>query len=170
MNEPASSSPRRHPWWRRAIFGKDPRITLIRLLLTICVVLVLFKYVLVPIQVVGMSMEPTFVEGKRNLVNRLAYLRDKPKRGDLVAIRTKGQDYMLLKRIVGLPGERVSYIRGYIFIDGQLLDEPYVKFRNGWQYDYVTLDEDFYYLVGDHRTISAFGKRHRRQIIGKVIF
>jgi signal peptidase I len=168
-NAVPSPPPRTDPWWMRAIFGRNPKVTLIRLVITISLVVILFRYVLVPIEVVGTSMEPTYYEGKRNLVNRLVYFGTKPQRGDVVAIRTKGQNYMLLKRIVGLPGERVRYIQGYVFINGKLLNEPYVRFR-GWQYDDVTLDEDFYYLIGDNRNISAFGKRHVRQIIGKVVF
>lgn len=169
MNGSTVKSQRR-PWWLRAIFGRDPRITLVRLLLTVATIVVLFKYVLVPIEIVGKSMEPSYIEGRRNLINHLAYWGEPPKRGDVVAVRTTGQNYMLLKRIVGLPGDHVANVGGYVWVNGELLEEPYVRFRDGWQSDYVVLDEDYYYLIGDNRSVSAFGKRHVRQIVGKVVF
>lgn len=169
MNE-ATVIAQARPWWMRAIFGKDPRVTLVRLLLTVVAIIVLFKFVLVPIEIVGMSMEPSYVEGRRNLINHLAYMWENPKRGDVVAVRTTGQNYMLLKRIIGLPGDHILNVGGYIWVNGELLEEPYVKFRDNWQSDDVVLDEDFYYLIGDNRKISAYGKRHARQIVGKVVF
>lgn len=169
MNE-ATTNAQLRPWWMRAIFGKDPRVTLVRLLLTVVGIIVVFKFVLVPIQIVGMSMEPSYLEGRRNLVNNLAYMVEPPKRGDVVAVRTTGQNYMLLKRIVGLPGEHILNVGGYIWVNGELLDEPYVRFRGGWQSDDLVLDEDFYYLIGDNRRISAFGKRHIRHIVGRIVF
>lgn len=159
-----------NPWWMRAIFGKDPRVTLIRLLITIGIIFVLAKFVLVPIEIVGKSMEPTYVEGRRNLVNQWAYLMGKPQRGDVVAVHTEGQSYMLLKRIVGLPGEHVVNIGGYIFVNGTFLQESYVEQMGGWQYDEVILEDDFYYLIGDNRRVTAFGRRHERHIVGKVLF
>lgn len=167
VTEPGESS---NPWWMRAIFGKDPRVTLIRLLLTIGLILVLAKWVFVPIEIVGKSMEPAYVEGKRNLINQWAYVLSKPKRGDVVAVHTEGQSYMLLKRIVGLPGEYIVNIGGYVFVNGQLLEEPYVEKLGGWQFDDLVLEEDFYYLIGDNRRVTAFGRRHGRHIVGKVLF
>ena len=72
-------------------------------------------------------MLPTYHDGQINFLNRLAYLRHEPQRGDVVGIRYSGDSILLLKRIVGLPGEEVSFDEGKLFINGKPLEEPYVK-------------------------------------------
>src|SRR5262245_30550408 len=105
-------------WWMRVIFGRHPRRTLLRLSLLVALTIVIFKFFVLPIQVSGLSMVPTYTDGKVNFVNQLAYVWAKPKRGDVVAIRMPTERDMLLKRIVGLPGERVAMWGGRIWING----------------------------------------------------
>src|SRR5688500_9663084 len=102
--------------WRRVVFGSNPTRTLRRVLVwTTCTVL-LFHYLLVPIKVIGASMTPTYRDGTVNLVNRLAYSRRTPKRGDVVVLHD-GDD-LILKRIIAVPGETVSLEYGRIKING----------------------------------------------------
>jgi signal peptidase I len=140
-----------------------------------------FKFILPPIRVIGISMLPTYPDRSRNLVNRFAYLRHGPRRGDVVAIRlTVPADVQLavpkvmyLKRIIGLPGETVAFVDGRVLINGEILDEPYEKLSCDWNYPPVTLAADEYFLVGDNRSMPqadhTFGRCKRSQIVGKIL-
>jgi len=159
-------------WWGRILIGRNPTITLVRLVLLVVVCVVLFNGVLIPVRVTGKSMEPTYRDGRVNLINRLAYWRVKPQRGDVVALQKEGSHLILLKRIVGLPGERIGVRNGRIFINGQILEEKYmdrfrpVPFATGE----IVLGEHEYFAIGDNRRVSVFGVVERRDILGKVLF
>jgi signal peptidase I len=119
-------------------------------------------------------MLPTYRENGINFVNRLAYLFQEPRRGDVVAIGLEaGQHIMYLKRIVGLPGESVAFQHGRLLINGQPLDEPYVKFPCHWDHEPEQVGPDQYYVVGDNREMSwadhTQGRAVRRHLVGKVI-
>jgi signal peptidase I len=158
-------------WWMRVIFGRHPRRTLIRLTLLVALTIVLFKFFILPIQVSGRSMEPTYAHGRVNFVNQLAYVWAKPKRGDIVAIRVPGERDMLLKRIVALPGEHVSMKRGEIYIDGEPIEEPYIRrWKRGLDFEERAVEPDHYYMVGDNRGLSVYFQVPVWQIVGKVIF
>src|SRR5579872_3664149 len=96
------------PRWLQAILiGRKPKWTLIRLSAIIFGTLVLFGFVLIPIRVTGISMYPTYPDRRINFINRLAYVNHEPRRGDVVGISLAGEHLMLMKRIVGLPGETI---------------------------------------------------------------
>jgi signal peptidase I len=168
--EGESSTPPRPPWWLRIIFGKNPKWTLVRLLLSVTLITIVFRFLLVPIKVTGQSMEPTYVDGRINFVNQLAYSGHTPQRGDVVAVHRKDQNLTFLKRIVGMPGERVAMKHGRIFINGTALAEPYVKLHGKFDDPEKLLDEDFYFVIGDNRQVSNFGAVHIRHIMGKVLY
>src|SRR5258707_1178640 len=100
-----SSLEKEVPFWLAIIIGRKPRRTLIRAACLAVVCFVVFKFVLLPVRVVGISMEPTYHDRSLNLVNALSYLRSGPQRGDVVGVQMSGRSIMYLKRIVGLPGE-----------------------------------------------------------------
>src|SRR4029453_17392296 len=93
---------------------------------------VTFKWILIPIRTQGSSMLPTYGPGELNLVNRLAYTSSFPTRGDIVAIQMAGPHVLYVKRVIGLPGERVSVSQGLVQINGVTLTEPYVRNRRPW--------------------------------------
>ncbi len=159
------------PLWKRLLIGKNPRHTFTRILVTTLALLLLFKYVLMPIKVAGMSMDPSYLDHKVYFANRLAYLFSEPQRGDVVVVEIPGQD-RLLKRVVGLPGERVRYDRGRIWINGELLDEPYVRFKDslGGSRRADQLEDGYYFIAGDNRRNTVFGPVRRAYIVGKVVF
>ena len=123
-------------------------------------------------------MLPTYREGGVNFVNRLAYVRSAPKRGDVVAIRLSNPSLlppsiMFLKRIVGLPGETVEFHAGHVFINGSPIDEPYITGHWDWERPPVRLDPDQYYVVGDNRSMPEIyheeGRTRRDHIVGKIL-
>jgi signal peptidase I len=161
-------------WGQRVLIGRDPKRTLGRIAVLVAVCVVVRAFVLVPVWVDGGSMLPTYRENGVNLVNRLAYLFHEPRRGDVVAVRMlAGEHVMYLKRIVGLPGETVTFHGGHVFINGQPLDEPYVKLPCNWEHEPVQDGADQYYVVGDNRDNPeewhSHGRAQRKLILGKVL-
>lgn len=169
----ALESPARpYPLWLRLLVGRRPGWTLVRALFLVALSAVVFKFVLVPIQVKGTSMFPTYKDGKINFVNRLSYVSNPPRRGDIVAVRLAGPNLLILKRVVGLPGETVTIKQGVVHIDGKALDEPYVKSPVASRVQRIRprrLDDHEYFLVGDNREVSEMYVKPDSEIVGKVL-
>ena len=162
------------PLLQRVLVGRNPKRTLVRIVVLVVVAVVVFRYVLLPIRVNGGSMLPTYRENGVNFVNRLAYLFHEPRRGDVVAIRLlAGEHVMYMKRIVGLPGENVAFHRGRLFVNGKPVDEPYVKLRCTWEHAPEPVGPDQYYFVGDNRNMPwedhYKGRQSRDLIVGKLL-
>ncbi len=167
-------------WLQTVLIGRRPRATVIRILVLVIACFVTFKFVLLGIRVDGISMEPTYHDHRVNWVNRLAYWRQAPQRGDVVAIRFSdpgplaAPSELLMKRIIGLPGESVGFHDGHAYINGELLDEPYLQKPCDWDHAPVLCGPDEYYIVGDNRSMlmenHVQGRVQREHIIGKVLF
>lgn len=130
-------------------------------------------------EVHGRSMEPTFVEGQRLIISRVNYMVGNPQRGDVLVFnspQSDSDDPSLIKRVVGLPGELVEIRDQEVYINGERLDEPYIKEPctrqcrdRQWQ-----LADDEYFVMGDNRNVSndsrAFGPIKHSAIIGEALF
>jgi signal peptidase I len=170
-------------WVQTIAIGRRPQRTMLRLGVLISVAAIAFvilRYWLVPVHIIGPSMLPTFKDGSINFVNRFAYRKQDPQRGDIVAIQYSAADLqtvqphlMLVKRIVGLPGESISFADGRLCVNGKPLDEPYLKYSSDWQHPATVLGPDEYYFVGDNRSMPfdyhEKGAADRRRIVGKVL-
>lgn len=159
---------------RRIIFGTNPRRTAVRVLVLAAVAYITFNWIFIPIRTDGISMEPTYESNSLKLVNRLSYRAAEPARGDIVAIRLAGPHVVFVKRIVGLPGERLAFVGGVVHVNGVALAEPYVKNRRKWDRPEVTLGAREYFAVGDNRGMEQgahkFGIVDRERILGKVLY
>ncbi len=191
MQEP-NKSPRWDQVLKRIVFGRRPKRTLIRAAVLAVVIFGTCKFVLLPVRIVGVSMEPTYRSNSINAVNRLAYIFGKPHRGDVVAVYYSrqpmgtnlritilkrvfaGPSVLLLKRIVALPGETIAITNGVVYINGAPLAEPYVKYRAGWYLPPIKLAENEYFLIGDNRGMDQrdheFGRAEAERIVGKVLW
>ena len=184
-------------WLSIVLIGRRPSFTLVRIVVLVVGTFTLFGFILLPVRVSGPSMLPTYRAGGVNLVNRFAYLRQEPRRGDVVTIRTSGVEYsaaelfedllhfrvqfsrlfrpsiMYMKRVVGLPGETIAFSGGRLFVDGQPLAEDYLKFSSTWEDAPKKLGANEFYVVGDNRSMRkedhTCGGIARRQIVGKVL-
>jgi signal peptidase I len=164
------------PLWLRLIFGRNPAWTFVRILFVVFVTLILFKFVLLPIRVTGESMLPNYSPGQIRFVNRLAYSRTPPQRGDVVAVEFAGQEVLLLKRIIARPGETFQVREGEVYINGHKIEEPYAKGRIpspvpkklGYT-EPIPLGPDEYMVIGDNRKISEGYIKRGREIVGKVL-
>ena len=161
-------------WIRRITLGRDPRRTLTRIAVLTVVSIITFGWLLTPVRVSGISMEPTYHDSTLNLVNRMAYRIRAPRRGDVVAIRLAGPHVLYVKRIVGLPSERVSIVDGIVEINGAPLIEPYVHKRQRWNYPEVTVGPREYFVIGDNRGMRMvdhdFGRVDARRVLGMLLF
>ncbi|MEM9382276.1 MAG: signal peptidase I, partial [Planctomycetota bacterium] len=108
-------------------------------------------------------------------VDHVSYLFASVGRGDVVVLRypmNPSLDYV--KRIVGLPGDRVQIIDGLVWVNGELLEEPYVDPDANDPYAFVDtiVEEDSYFVLGDNRIRSSdsreFGQVPREYLRGKV--
>ena len=158
----------------KLLFGANPRHTAIRAGVLVAAAVVVFGIVLVPVRLSGISMEPTYSDGGLNFANRLAFAWREPARGDVVAIRMAGPSLVYVKRIVGLPGERVEIAMGTVIIDGEPLLEPTVAYRAPWNVPALRLGDDEYFVIGDNRAMTEqnhdFGRTTRERIVGKMLF
>jgi signal peptidase I len=156
------------------LFGPNPRRTAVRVVVLVVCAVVVFGGILLPVRLSGISMQPTYTGGTLNFANRLAFVWRQPSRGDVVAIRMAGRRVMLVKRIVGLPGERVEIHMGVVMINGQPLVEPTVVYKAPWNVSPVTLGADEYFVIGDNRAMAVqnhdFGRATRERIVGKLLF
>lgn len=128
-----------------------------------------FNWILWPVKIEGDSMTPNYDDGQPNYIYRLAYLSHPPERGDVVGVRVKNND-VYIKRVVGLPGEKIEFRRGTIVINGKPLVETYPVKPLIWAVRSVQLGPDEYFIMGDNRKSSTLYAVSKKQIIGKAIF
>ncbi len=160
---------------QKIIIGESIKRTLIRAVIIAVFCFVLFRFFLVPIRIWGISMEPTYHDGSVGFVNTLYYKFHDLKRGDLVAIAIgSGYKYMYLKRVVGLPGEKISFKNGALFIDKEEVYEPYIKCEWNWDMEEVSIGENEYFVVGDNRSVPiethVKGRVNENKIRGKPLW
>jgi len=169
----SANAPSTRPHWLQVmLLGRRPKVTLIRLAVLVAMCFVTFKFILVPIRIEGISMLPTCRDQQFNCVNRLAYLRHEPQRGDIVSVRLAGRSIMFMKRIIGVPSETVEFRQGHAYINGRLLEEPYLKFPCNWEHAPIQCGTNEFYVVGDNRSMPfnehTQGRAERGRIFGKL--
>ncbi len=128
-----------------------------------------------PGQVSGYSMEPRIDADEYVLINALAYKLWPPQRGEIVAFRhERSAPSVYLKRVIGLPGDRISIDLGIVSVDGRALGEPYVHFPDRRSFASVVVPPNAYYVLGDNRAVSddsrAWGFVPEQNLIGRAMF
>lgn len=151
------------------------------LIITLAVVLVLKNFVIINANVPTGSMENTIMPGDNILGFRLAYLAEEPERGDVIFFYwPDNEKEKYVKRIIGLPGEKVTIMEGKIYIGDSTepLDEPYLKeeWTKGTGPFVFDIPDDSYLCLGDNRNKSADAREWKNpyvakeKIIGKALF
>lgn len=131
----------------------------------------------------GTSSYPTWQENERFVTSKIAYMIGQPQRGDFVVVKSpQNADIDFIKRIVGMPGEKIKISNCQVYINNRVLDEsgylqpgictgPESFLTNDHE---LAIPADFYFLLGDNREHSSdsrgFGPIFRSSIIGKVVF
>ena len=165
--------------------GPAPESTSLRTLrswardLFFCVLVSFFiiLFVYQPVRVEGGSMEPGLEDQERIFINKLVYRLESIERGDIVVFRyPRDTGKSFIKRVIGLPGDRIYISYGHVYVNGTQLAEPYVPsdYLDARSYPEMVVPANEYFVLGDHRSMSndsrEFGPVMRGYIYGKAVF
>ncbi len=121
------------------------------------------------------SMLPTIQLQDRLIVDRVFYKYDTIERGDIIVFSApvaSEEDKDLVKRAIGLPGEKLEVKDGAVYINDKVLNEPYVVEPADYNYGPVTIPDDSYFMLGDNRRYSkdshVWGYVSADDILGRV--
>lgn len=170
--------------WKILEKDESPSSLLATILGILIFVKIIQAFVIQPFIVDGSSMYPTLKSGELLLINKLSYDVDNLKHGDVVVFRHVKNDpftgEFFIKRLIGLPGDRVTVINGVTtiynkeFINGKVLDESFVKYPDIVKNIDITLKENEYLTFGDNRAESydsrSWGVVYKKDLSGKAVF
>ncbi|MCC7117572.1 MAG: signal peptidase I [Anaerolineales bacterium] len=154
--------------WKRFI------LDLVQTLGLAIVLFVGINFISARVRVDGTSMVPTLQDGEFVFVSKLSYRWSEITRGDIIVFHfPRNPEEDLIKRVIGLPGDRVEIRNGQVFVNGQPLNEPYIaeapNYAAEWQVEPQTL-----FVLGDNRNNSSdshsWGLLPIEKIVGKAIF
>lgn len=152
----------------RLFFQESLQVIIPALILALTVHLFLAQATIV----YGQSMEPNLYEKQRLIIDKVSYRFHPPQRNDIVVLKVPGMEEMLVKRIIGLPGETVEVRRGVVYVNDEPLPEPFPHDLGFQSMPLVTLGPLSYFVMGDNRDNSndsrAFGPVKREHILGRV--
>ena len=115
-----------------------------------------FHFFLMMARIPSESMEPTIMVHDWTIGDRNAYTSEAPQRGDIINFYQAEEDTIMVKRVIGLPGETVSFVNDHVYIDGEPLDESaYLADDVLTECDETfTVPEGCVFLLGDNREVS----------------
>ncbi|HYM51330.1 MAG TPA: signal peptidase I [Candidatus Limnocylindrales bacterium] len=166
---PSSSSPRQKSFFRD---------TLEIVFLALALYLVI-QYAVQTVHVLGSSMYGTLHDNDLLVASKISYKLHAPQRGDIIIFKPPNDDVRdFIKRVIAVPGDRLRIDHGVVYINGQVLEEPYLPekwtYNNSWPatgQDYL-LPPDHYFVMGDNRNHSSdsrvFGPIDISSILGKA--
>jgi signal peptidase I len=151
--------------WKKAI---------IRTSITIILLILINTFWITGFKTFGQSMEPTIGNNSFVFVNKLAYIHHLPQIGDIIVFRTSNRPYLyFVKRVLGLPGDIVSFKNGTLYINGIKTSQPYIIFKNHWTVKPFRVKKGFVFVTGDNRHFTWNQQFHAqiniKDIVGKVI-
>lgn len=141
--------------------------------------LLISHYAFESIRVEGESMYPTLADSGSYWLNRFAYVVGQPKQDDIVALKDPQDNTPVVKRVIATPGQSVYLKNGRVYVNGHLLQEPYLLAGTPtYAYEksedeFICIGKDQFFVMGDNRKNSmdsrTFGAVPRQNILGKVI-
>ena len=129
-------------------------------------------------QVDGESMRPTLEDGERLIINRAVYRLRDPRPGEIVALQMAGEEDLVVKRVIALPGDLVRIRSGHVVVNGRVLAEPYlpagvVTLSRAMHDRSFRIADGCYFVLGDNRPASddsrMFGAVARDKLVGRVM-
>jgi signal peptidase I len=143
------------------------------LVLSVLIAVVLIVFLYQPVKVEGTSMTPALENQERIFINKFTYRLGVVERGDLVVF-WHDSSKSFIKRVIGLPGDRVEIDRGAVAVNGKALREDYVQQRDDQSWGPGVVPPHKYFVLGDHRSSSsdsrAWGFVDEQDIYGKAVF
>jgi signal peptidase I len=156
--------------WKRSL--KMLREVLETIVPAILIALLINLFLAQATRVYGQSMEPTLSNDQRLVVEKISYRFHGPRRGDVVVIRIDSSPELLIKRVVGLPGEEMAVRDGQVYIDSQPLDEPYITHFTYGDYGPKHVPPLHVFVLGDNRGFSndsrSFGMVPIEHVVGRA--
>lgn len=162
--------------------GKELLLFLRDTLIAVAIVFVVFHFIVRPVEVIGSSMYPTLQDKEYGISNVIGTKLGTIDRFDIVIIHIEEKNEYIVKRVIGLPGETVSYEDGQLYINGEAMDEPFLNedYVNTYEdgtfmsdVEPITLGDDEYYCLGDNRPHSSdsryYGPFSKEDIIAKGV-
>lgn len=144
----------------------------------IIIALLINLFVAQATRVYGLSMEPNLHTEQRLVVEKISYnswlrLRS-PQRGDVVVLRINGADELLIKRVIGLPGDQIEIRGGQVLVNHVPLDEPYIALPVSGDYSRMDVPPLHLFVLGDNRNFSndsrTFGPIPMKAVVGRAWF
>src|SRR6201993_1912395 len=139
--------------------------------------LVIIVFLSPPVKVEGTSMAPLLSDQERIFINKFVYRFEPIQRGDVVVFWYPfDHSKSFIKRVIGLPGEKVEIRQGAVYVNGQIVPEPYVppQYEDLSDFGPVLVPKDSYFVMGDHRESSNdsrfFGPVAIQFIYGRAVF
>ncbi|MBI4456849.1 MAG: signal peptidase I [Acidobacteria bacterium] len=139
--------------------------------------ILLVVFVIQPVKVEGTSMQPNLTDQERVFVNKFVYHFSEIHCGDIVVFwYPRDISKSFIKRVIGVPGDRIEINHGHVFRNGEPLEEPYVisQYVDHESYHAVVVPPGYYYVLGDHRNSSNdsrnWGLVPEKNVFGKAIF
>ncbi len=126
------------------------------IMLAVAAALAIRTWVLMPTEVSGSSMSPTLNSDDKLLTSPLPYLWGEPDRGDIIVFQAPNEPEGIyyVKRVIGLPGDTVLIEDGAVYVNGTLLNEPYLNGVPTEGYINTQVPADTVFVLGDNRTVS----------------
>jgi signal peptidase I len=177
QNEPLNQSgPQPEPAHRGSHWG-ELRGWVRDLLIASGLALVIIVFLYQPVKVEGTSMTPLLHDQERIFINKFIYKYEPIQRGDVVVFwYPRDRSKSFIKRVIALPGETVEIRGGRVFVEDQLIEEPYVppQYADSTSFGPMRIRAGEYFLMGDHRSSSndsrVFGPVAEELIYGKAVF
>lgn len=146
---------------------------LVETVLLTLVIFFMIRYAIENYRIEGESMEPNFHNGQFLLVSKINYLFGQPERGDVIIFRyPQNPKKNFIKRVIGLPGEKVEIRAGNVFVNNVRIPEPYPFHHADYDWGPVTVGADEYFVLGDNRPASSdshsWGMMPAKNLIGKA--
>ncbi len=152
------------------------------IVVSLAIFAVVYIFLFQPHQVDGRSMEPNFHNGEYILTDKISYRLHSPNRGDVVVFHSPQDERVdFIKRIIGIPSDTVKLVGGYVYLNGQRLEEPYINdpgqvlsgryLREG---DEIRVPDGQYLVMGDNRLHSSdsreWGLVTSAELVGRAFF
>ena len=143
--------------------------------LAISAFIIVFLYQ--PVKVEGTSMMPSLDDQERIFVNKFVHRWEPIERGDIVVFRyPRDPSKSYIKRVIGVPGDRIRIDAGQLFVNNEAVEEDYVPaaYADERSYSEIVVPPRSYFVLGDHRSMSNdsrdFGPVREGYIFGKAVF
>lgn len=130
------------------------------------------KYLMEKVLIDGTSMENSLYDGEQVLIEKVSRYFDGPDRFDIIVFTKKNAstEKVYIKRVIGMPGDKVQIVDNVIYINDQVLPEEYGKnamLTEGIAAEPIVLGDDEYFVLGDHRSVSIDSRDARVGVVKK---